>query len=177
MRFCATFFFATGLSQTLALRRRGALPEARRSVVASDRRSKCDAAHRLGEGPFRFGRRRGQKLGNERIRFRQTKRRGCTAGRKPLKSLRVGNQDSAGSFVFNGLSAISFRSFLACGSSVQKGRLPRVRTYAAVKRWLEQGDQRRQIPQFRSLYINFCFAQEIAHFDVDTARLRALCFD
>jgi hypothetical protein len=42
------------------------------------------------------------------------------AGRKPLKSLSVANHDFAGSFVFNGLSAISLRGFLACGSSDSK---------------------------------------------------------
>jgi hypothetical protein len=42
------------------------------------------------------------------------------AGRKSLKSLSAANHDFAGSFVFNGLSAISFRGFLACGSSVSE---------------------------------------------------------
>jgi hypothetical protein len=42
------------------------------------------------------------------------------AGRKSLKSLSAANHDVAGSFVFNGLSAVSFRGFLACGSSDAK---------------------------------------------------------
>jgi hypothetical protein len=71
-----------------------------------------------GDRPFRFGRVRRQNRENERLHFTKRNEAFRFAGHKSLKSLRAANHDFAGSFVFNGLSAVSFRSFLACGSFV-----------------------------------------------------------
>jgi hypothetical protein len=57
---------------------------------------------------------------SERNRFAERNEGFRIAGRKSLKSLSAANDDFAGSFVFNGLSAVSFRGFLACGSSDSK---------------------------------------------------------
>jgi hypothetical protein len=70
--------------------------------------------------PFRFGHHEAKNSENERIRFAKRNEGFRIAGRKSLKSLAAANHDFAGSFVFNGLSAISFRGFLACGSSDSK---------------------------------------------------------
>jgi hypothetical protein len=76
----------------------------------------CQLHHSLRDWPFRFRDERGQKSESERIRFAKRNEAFRFAGRKPLKSLCAANHDFAGSFVFNGLSAVSFRDFLACGS-------------------------------------------------------------
>ena len=105
-------------------------------LVASDRPSRRDAAHRSqdeacewrslrgpsctktsqihhpsGDRPFRFGRGRGQNRENERIHFAKRNEAFRLAGHKLLKSSRATNHGFAGSFVFNGLSAVSFRRF------------------------------------------------------------------
>ena len=66
-----------------------------------------------GDRPFRFGRGRGQNRENERIHFAKRNEAFRLAGHKLLKSSRATNHGFAGSFVFNGLSAVSFRRFLA----------------------------------------------------------------
>jgi hypothetical protein len=63
----------------------------------------------------RFGFGRAQTRENERIHFAKRNEAFRLAGHKSLKSLRAANHDFTGSFVFNGLSAVSFRRFLACG--------------------------------------------------------------
>jgi hypothetical protein len=106
-------------------------------LVAFDHPSRCDAAHRSsgrglpvapasrafvretpetcpgpsGDRPFRFGRGRGQNRENERIHFAKRNEAFRLAGHKLLKSSRATNHGFAGSFVFNGLSAVSFRRF------------------------------------------------------------------
>jgi hypothetical protein len=70
--------------------------------------------------PFRFGHHEAKNSENERIRFAKRNEGFRIAGRKPLKSLGAADHDFAGSFVFKGLSAISFRGFLAWGSSDSK---------------------------------------------------------
>jgi hypothetical protein len=57
---------------------------------------------------------------NEGFRFAKRNQAFRNGGGKPLRSLRVANHDFAGSFVFNGLSAISFRRFLARGFQSEK---------------------------------------------------------
>ena len=72
--------------------------------------------HRPSDGrPFRFERGRGQNRENERIHFAKRNEAFRLAGHKRLKSLRAANHDFVGPFVFNGLSAVSFRDFLARG--------------------------------------------------------------
>ena len=66
-----------------------------------------------GDRPFRFGRGRGQNRENERIHFAKRNEAFRLAGHKLLKSSRATNHGFAGSFVFNGFSAVSFRGFLA----------------------------------------------------------------
>jgi hypothetical protein len=70
--------------------------------------------------PFRFGHHEAKNSENEGIRFAKRNEGFRIAGRKPLKSLGAANHDFAGSFVFKGLSAISFRGFVAWGSSDSK---------------------------------------------------------
>ena len=77
--------------------------------------------------PFRFGHHEAKNSENERIRFAKRNEGFRIPGRKPLKSLGAANHDFAGSFVFKGLSAISFRGFVAWGSSDSKALARRER--------------------------------------------------
>jgi hypothetical protein len=74
--------------------------------------------------PLRFVSDAAEAKNSESEGFRFAKRNQAfrNGGGKPLKSLRVANHDFVGSFVFNGLSAISFRRFLTIGFSVSKIR-------------------------------------------------------
>jgi hypothetical protein len=71
----------------------------------------CQLHRPSDDRPFRFGRGRGQNRENERIHFAKRNEAFRFAGHKSLKSLRAANHDFAGSFVFNGLSAVSFLVF------------------------------------------------------------------
>ena len=67
-------------------------------------------AERRDHGAFRFLRRRAQNPRKRNESFAKRNETFRSAGRNPLKSLRAPNHDFAELFVFNGLTAFSFRA-------------------------------------------------------------------
>jgi hypothetical protein len=134
----------------------------------------------LGDCPFRFvsGVDEAKNCENERIRFAKRNEGFRIAGRKSLKSLGAVNHDFAGSFIFNELSAISSRSFLACGSSVPK-RNPglKIKSPRSLRDGWRWADKRDQILQFRSIIFVFLLCTRNCSPSRDTERPSALCFD
>jgi hypothetical protein len=115
----------SGLGFYLKTSFQGAAKQPRRTLASRSlgSRSRATEANRA-TAPFCFvsfpTSTRPETAKTKRFRF-ATRNEGLrSAGRKPLKSLSAANHNFAGSFVFNGLCAISFRSFLAWGSLGRK---------------------------------------------------------